>query len=66
VYEEGEKAILDLGGPIAFYSGEMRGRDSAREMTLPLGKAAKITLITECPGENTHSLWVEPVLVKDA
>lgn len=64
VYEEGEKAILDHGGPIAFDSGEVRGRDSARDIAVPLGKAAKLTLITECPGENTHSLWVEPVLIK--
>ena len=65
VYEEAMATILDYGGPIVFDSEVITGRDTARDIVIPLGKAAKITLITECPEENTHALWVEPVLVKE-
>ncbi len=64
VYEEGEKKILDYGGPIVYDSGVITGVDAARDIVIPLGEAERITLIVECPAENTQSLWVEPVLVK--
>ena len=64
VYEEASATISDYGGEVVFDSGVMTGTDTARKIAVPLGAAAGITLVAECPEEPTHALWVEPVLVK--
>ena len=64
VYEEGEKKIVDYGGPIVYDSGVIRGADPARDIAIPVNKAGNITLIVECPEENTQAIWAEPVVIK--
>jgi len=63
-YEEGKKQIVDYGGTIVFDSGVVRGSDPARDIEIPLGEAEKITLIVECPVDNTQAVWAEPMLIK--
>jgi hypothetical protein len=64
VYEEGEKRIVDCGGPIVYDSGVIGGSDPGRDIVIPLGEAGRLTLIVECPAENTQAIWADPVLVK--
>ncbi len=64
VYEAGEKAIADYGGPIVFDSGIITGADPSRQAVIPLGAASRLTLIVECPEANTHAIWAAPRLVK--
>ena len=64
VYEEGEKKIVDYGGPIVYDSGVIRGADPARDIAIPVDKAGNITLIVECPEEDTQAIWAEPVVIK--
>ena len=63
-YEEAEKKIVNYGGPIVYDSGVISGADRARDIVIPLGKTGNITLIVECPEDNTQAIWAEPLLIK--